>query len=186
MAIIVIISGQGRENPELQLRFTEPLGMLSVAQTQEQIDAAEEKFIEFTRRFGSHYLAAKAFYYLGNISFERDEFAKALNYYNRAYGKLKNDDILGPATLLAIGNCFEEQKNYKKAASVYEQVYNKYKKQTLASDALIATGRCYKVIDDWKNAERIYRLAVKKLPAGEITEQAKSELSFIIAMKNKF
>lgn len=186
IAIIALVSGRGKENPEMQLRFTEPLGMYSVAQTPEQFDAAEEKFIEFTRRFGNNYLTAKAFYYLGNISFERGDFSKALNYYNRAYGRLRNDEILGPATLFAIGNCYEEQQNFRKAAQVYEQVYNKYKKLPLGGDALMAAGRSYKTMNDFNNAERIFKLAVKELPAGETAEQAKTEHAYVNALKNKF
>lgn len=184
--VIVLISGQGKEHPELQLRFTEPLGIYSVAQTQEQFDAAEEKFTKFTRRFSRHYLAAKAYYYLGLISYEKQDFNKALNQFKRAYGKLKNDEVLGPATLFAIGNCYEEQQNFKKAAQVYEQVNKKYKKLPLANDAIMAAGRCYKTINDLNNAERVYKIAVKELPAGETAEQAKSELAYINAMKNKF
>jgi TolA-binding protein len=186
VALIIGISSSGKENPEVQLRFTEALGIYSVAQSAEQLDAAEERFLDFTRRFGKHYLTAKAYYYLGNISYQREEFDKASTQFEKAYGKLKNDQILGPATLFAIGNCYEEQQNLKKAAQIYEQIYNKYKKLPLAADAIIAAGRCYKVLNDFNNAERIYAQAVKELPAGETAEQAKSELAYINALKNKF
>ncbi|MBS4015377.1 MAG: tetratricopeptide repeat protein [Candidatus Latescibacteria bacterium] len=186
VAIIIGVSSSGKENPEVQLRFTEALGIYSVAQVPEQFDAAEELFINFTRRFGRHYLSSKAYFYLGNISYQREDYDKARSQFEKAYGKLKNDQVLGPATLFAIGNCYEEQQNFRKAAQVYEQVYNKYRKLPLAADALIAAGRCYKTLNDFNSAERIYQKAVKELPAGEMAEQAKSELAYINAMKNKF
>ncbi|MEO0074586.1 MAG: tetratricopeptide repeat protein [candidate division WOR-3 bacterium] len=185
VAIIISLSGRGKENPEVQLRFTEALGIYSVAQSPDQLDAANEKFIEFTRRFGRHYLSAKAFFYLGNIAYQNQDFTKARSFYEKAYSRLKNNDVLGPASLFAIGNCYEEQQNYRKAALIYEQVYHKYKKFPLAADALLAAGRAYRTLNDLNNAEKIYQLAIKELPPGENAEQAKSELAYVLAMKNK-
>jgi len=182
VAIILIVSGRGKENPEVQLRFTEALGLYSM----NNVDQAEERFTDFSRRFGSNYLAAKAHFYLGDIAYKRQDFAKAKTEFERAYGKLKANPILGPGILFGIGNCYEEQQNLKKAAEIYEQVYVKYKKSPIGQEALIAAGRCYKTLNDYTNAERIYEKVVKDLPPGETAEQAKSELAFIKALKNKF
>lgn len=182
VAVFVIASSSGKENPEVQLRFTEALGLYSM----NQLDQAEEKFVDFTRRFSGNYLAAKARFYLGNISFQKQEFDKARKEFERAYGKLKGDLILGPATLFGIGNCYEESQNLKKAAETYEQVFNRYKKSEIAAEALLGAGRCYKNLNDLTRAEKIYQKAVKELPAGETAEQAKSELAYIKALKEKF
>lgn len=182
IAIIIGVSSRGKENPEVQLRFTEALGLYSM----NNLDAAEERFVDFTRRFSGNYLAAKAYFYLGNISYQKQDFEKAKKDFERAYGKLKHDPVLGPATLFAIGNCYEEQENLRKSAQIYESVYDKYKKSPLAQEALLAAGRCYLTINDVTNAERVYQKAVKKLPPGETAEQAKSGLAYIQALKNKF
>ena len=182
VAVIVIISSHGKENPEVQLRFTEALGLYSV----NQMDQAEEKFVDFTRRFGGHYLAAKAHFYIGNIYYTHQEFDKARKEFEKAYGKMKKDPVLGPATLMAIGNCYEETQNLKKAVEIYEQVYERYKKSALGQEALIAAGRCAKDLNDLSRAEKIYQQAVKELPPGETAEQAKFQLAYIKALKEKF
>ncbi len=182
VAIIVIVSGRGKENPEVQLRFTEALGLYSV----NQIDQAEEKFTEFSRRFSSHILAAKAHYYIGNIHFTHQEYDKANKEFQKAYGKLKADPVLGPATLMAIGNCYEQTQNLKKALETYEQVYKKFKKTALGQEALMAAGRCAVNLNDLNRAQKIFEQAVKELPPGETAEQAKFQLAYIKASKEKF
>jgi TolA-binding protein len=191
VAVIIIVpivfANKGKENPEVQLRFTEALGIYSMASSNPaNLDQAEERFTDFTRRFGGNYLSAKAHFYLGNINYQRQEYEKARKEFERAYGKLKGDPVLGPATLFAIGNCFEEQQNFKKSAQIYEQVYDKYKKSAIAAEALISSGRCYKQLNDLVNAGRIYNKAVKDLPPGETAEQAKAELAYLKAIKDKF
>lgn len=182
VAIIVIVSSHGKENPEVQLRFTEALGLYSV----NQMEQAEEKFTDFTRRFGSHILSAKAHFYLGNIFYSRQEYDKALKEFQRAAGKLKKDPVLGPASLMAIGNCYEEMQNIKKAMEIYETVYKKYKKSALGQEALLASARCAKDLNDLQRAEKLYQQAVKELPPGETAEQAKFYLAYIKALKEKF
>ncbi|MCX7785818.1 MAG: tetratricopeptide repeat protein [candidate division WOR-3 bacterium] len=180
--VIIYFSTTGKENPEVQLRFTEALGLYST----QNFDAAEERFTDFSRRFSGHYLAAKAHFYLGNIYFSRQEFDKAHRAFSQAYGKLKKDPILGPATLLAIGNCYEEKQNLKKAAETYEKVFERYKKSKLAGEALIAAARCYKNLNDLSRAERIYEKVIKHITPGEVVETAKAELAYIKALRNKF
>ncbi|MEO0092495.1 MAG: tetratricopeptide repeat protein [candidate division WOR-3 bacterium] len=183
IAIIVIyFATTGKENPEVQLRFTEALGLYST----QNFDAAEERFVDFSRRFSGHYLAAKAHFYLGNIYYSRQEFDKAHREFAQAYKKLKKDPVLGPATLLAIGNCYEEKQNLRKAAETYEQVFKRYSKSPLAGEALIAAGRCYKNLNDLYRAEKIYEQVVKHISPGEVVETAKAELAYIRALRNKF
>lgn len=183
IAIVVIyFATTGKENPEVQLRFTEGLGLYSM----ENFDGAEERFNEFIRRFSGHYLSAKAHFYLGNIYFSRQEFDRAHREFSRAYGKLKKDPILGPATLFAIGNCYEEKQNLKKAAETYEQVFKKYKKSQLAGPALISAGRCYKNLNDLTRAEKVYEKIIKHISPGEVVETAKAELAYLKTLRNKF
>jgi TolA-binding protein len=186
IVLIISLSGRGKEHPEVQLRFTEALGIYSTAQTPEQFSAAEERFIEFTRRFGKHYLVGKAYFYLGNISYNQGDYEKARNYFTKAYRKLKNDPILGPASLMGIANCWEELGKLTKAAEIYLQVYEKYKKSQLAPEAILAAGRCYKLEGNYQLAEKNYARALKELPPGEAAETARAELSYIKALKNKF
>jgi TolA-binding protein len=181
-AIIIGVSSHGKENPEVQLRFTEALGLYSM----NNVDQAEQKFNDFARRYSGNYLAGKAHFYLGDIAFQKQDYAKAKTEFERAYGKLKGNPVIGPSALLGIGNCYEEQQNLKKAAETYEQVYAKYKKSALGQEALMGAGRCYKNLNDLTNAERIYQKAAKDFPPGETAEQAKSELAYIKALKNKF
>ncbi|MDW7988118.1 MAG: tetratricopeptide repeat protein, partial [candidate division WOR-3 bacterium] len=185
VALIIGLSSRGGEHPEVQLRFTEALGIYSMAQSPEEYNAAEERFLEFTRRFGGHYLVGKAHFYLGNINYTRGDFKKAQEYFERAYKKLKNDLVLGPASLMGIANCFEEMQNLKKAADIYLKVYNRYKKSQLAPEALLACGRCYKLLGNYELAEKIYERALKEFEPGENAEKARAELAYIRALKNK-
>ena len=180
--IVIVFSTRGKENPEVQLRFTEGLGLYST----NNVDQAEEKFIDFSRRFNSNYLAAKAHFYLGDIYFQKQDFQKAKSEFERAYKKLKGDPVLGPSCLFGIGNCYEEMQNTKKAAEIYESVYNKYKKSSIGVEALLAAGRCYRILNNIAKAEMIYQKAVKELPPGQGAEQAKAELAGIHTFKGKF
>jgi TolA-binding protein len=180
--IVIVFSTHGKENPEVQLRFTEGLGLYST----NNIDQAEEKFVDFTRRYSSNYLAAKAHFYLGDIYFQKQDYQKAQGEFERAYKKLKGNPVLGPSTLFGIGNCYEEMQNLKKAAEIYENVYNKYKKTAIGTEALLASGRCYRNLNNIAKAEMIYQKAVKELPPGQGVETAKAELAGIQALKGKF
>ncbi len=180
--IIVVFSGRGKENPEVQLRFTEGLGLYST----NNYDQAQEKFIEFTRRYSSNYLAAKAHFYLGDIYFQKQDYQKAKTEFEHAYKKLRGDPVLGPSCLFGIGNCYEEMQNIPKAAQTYEDVYDKYKKTPIGEQALLAAGRCYMNLNNIPKAEIIYNKAVKELPPGQGAEQAKAELAGIQASKGKF
>lgn len=180
--IVIVFSSHGKENPEVQLRFTEGLGLYST----NNIDQAEEKFVDFTRRYSSNYLAAKAHFYLGDIYFQKQDFQKAKSEFERAYKKLKGNPVLGPSCLFGIGNCYEEMQNTKKAAEIYESVYNKYKKSPIGVEALLAAGRCYRTLNNIAKAEMIYQKAIKELPPGQGVETAKAELAGIKAVKSKF
>ncbi|MEO0072187.1 MAG: tetratricopeptide repeat protein [candidate division WOR-3 bacterium] len=185
VALIVGLSDRGKEHPEVQLRFTEALGIYSMAQNQEEYGAAEERFLEFTRRFGRHYLAGKAYFYLGNIYYNYGDFNKAQDYFDRAHKRLKNDFVLGPGSLMGIANCYEEMQQLKKAAEIYIKVYKRYKKSQLAPEALLAAGRCYKFLGDYDRAEKIYEQALKEFEPGENAEKARAELAYLRALKNK-
>lgn len=180
--VIIALTSSGKENPEVQLRFTEALGVYSMG----NYEQAQELFTNFTRRFGGHYLSAKAHFYLANIHYQNQEYDQARREFERAYGKLKKNPILGPASLLGIGNCYEETQNFKKAAEIYEQVYKRYPKSDLGAEALLAAGRCYINLNNLEQAKRIYQKAVKELPPGETAEQAKFQLAYINGLQNKF
>ncbi|MEO0092670.1 MAG: tetratricopeptide repeat protein [candidate division WOR-3 bacterium] len=180
--LIFALTGRGRENPEIQLRFTQALGLFSM----QNFDQAEQHFAEIARRFANHHLGAKAYFYLGNIYFQTQRFNEAKRAFENFYRKRRSDPLLSPAALMGIANCQEEMGNLKQAAENYYQVYRRHPKSPLATDALLACGRCYQNLGNLDQAEKIYNLILKKNPTGPFAEEAKVQLSFTQTLKNKF
>ncbi|MFB0509225.1 MAG: tol-pal system YbgF family protein [bacterium] len=186
VAIIIILvlslSGRGRENPEIQIRFTQALGVYSM----ENFEQAEQQFAEIARRFSSHHLGAKAHFYLANIYFKTQRFNEAKREFETFYRRVRKDPLLSPAAIFGIANCQEEVGDLKRAAENYRRVYQRFPKSPLAIDALFAAGRNFRNAGSLDKAEEIYELIIKKDPPGQFVEQAKVQLSFIRTLKNKF
>ena len=186
VAVIVILvlalSGRGRENPEIQLRFTQALGVYSM----QNFAQAEQQFAEISRRFSGHHLGVKSNFYLGNLYFQTQRYNEAKQAFENFYRKAKKDPLLSPAALLGIANSQEELGDLQRAAENYLKVYQRYPKSSLAFDALLAAGRCFRNIGSLDKAEEMYNIILKKNPTGQFTEEAKTQLSFIQTLKNKF
>lgn len=180
--LIILFQGRGRENPEVHLRFTEALGLYST----NNFDPAIERFTELSRRFSSHPLGVKAYFYLGNIFYSTERFDEARRAFETFYKKNKKDPILSPAALLGIANASEELQELLKAGQTYEEVYKRYKKSPLAVEALFGAGRCYRNLGNYKKAEEIYETILKANPTGELAEKAKVERSFVKTLQEKF
>lgn len=186
VAIVIIIifatTGRGRENPEIQLRFTQALGVYSI----QNFDQAEQQFAEIARRFPTNHLGIKSYFYLGNIYFQTQRYNEAKRAFESFYRKGQRDPLLAPAALLGLANCQEELNELKQAAENYYKVYQKHPKSPLAIDALFAAGRCLRNTGNLDKAEQIYNLILKKNPTGQFAEEAKAQLSFTQTLKNKF
>jgi len=180
--LVLALSGRGRENPEVQLRFTQALGVYSM----QNFEQAEQQFSEIARRFSGHYLGAKSNFYLGDIYFKTQRYNEAKRAFENFYRKVNRDPLLSPAALLGIANCQEELGDLPRAAENYQKIYQRYPKSPLAVDALFAAGRCYRNIGSLDKAEQIYNLILKNNPTGQPAEEAKTELSFTKTLKNKF
>lgn len=180
--LVLALSGRGRENPEVQLRFTQALGVYSM----QNYEQAEQQFSEIARRFSGHFLGAKANFYLGDIYFRTQRYNEAKKAFETFYRKMHNDPLLSPAALLGIANCQEELGDLPRAAENYQKIYQHFPKSPLAMDALFAAGRCYRNVGSLDKAEAIYNLILKNNPNGQFAEEAKGELSFTKTLKTKF
>ncbi|MEO0097909.1 MAG: tetratricopeptide repeat protein [candidate division WOR-3 bacterium] len=158
--IIVSVSGKPKIHPEVQLRFTQALGLYSI----DNLSQAEAQFLELTRLFGNTPLGIKAYFYLGRIYYQTQRFVEAQRAFEKFYAKNKNNPVLSPGALMGIANCYEEMNEFKKAATTYEEVYKKYPKSLFAPKALQSAGRCYIQINNYKKAIEILELALKKYP----------------------
>lgn len=180
--LILALTGRGRENPEIQLRFTQALGVYSM----QNFEQAEQQFAEIARRFSGHYLGVKSYFYLGNIYFQTQRYNEAKRSFESFYRKQRKDPLLSPAALLGLANCQEEMGELKQAATNYYKVFQQYPKSPLATDALFAAGRCYQNLGSLDKAIEIYNLILKKNPTGPFAEEAKAQLAFTQTLKNKF
>ncbi len=180
--LVLALSGRSQENPEIQLRFTQALGVYSM----QNYSQAEQQFAEIARRFSGHHLGTKSYFYLGNIYFNTQRYNEAKQAFENFYRKVKKDPLLSPAALLGIANCQEELLDLNRAAENYLNVYQRYPKSSIAYDALLAAGRCFRNIGSLDEAEEIYNLVLKKNPTGQYAEEAKTQLSFVKTLKNKF
>jgi len=182
IVLIISLSGRGRENPEIQLRFTQALGVYSMQNYQQ----AEQQFAEISRRYSGNYLGAKSYFYLGNIYYQTQRYNEAKQAFENFYRKVRKDPLLSPAALFGVANCQEELGDLKLAGENYFKVYQRYPKSIIAFDALLAAGRCFRNIGSLDKAEEVYNIILKKNPTGQFVEEAKTQLSFVKTLKNKF
>lgn len=182
VALIFFLQGRGKQNPNISLAFTEALGYYSTGETQ----IAEDKFMDVARRYPSDLLGIKAWYYLGNIYFNTKRYEEAKPAFERFYKKYKEDSFLKPVGLLGMANAVEELGNFAEAAKYYQELHKRYPKSPYAPFALLAAGRCYKNLGDFKNAEVVYQAFVNEYPSHFMKEEAKSQLTLVQTLENKF
>jgi TolA-binding protein len=186
VAIIVILSlilgGRSKENPQASLDFTEALGYYAAG----EIQTAEEKFIKLARRYPSDPLGVKAYYYLGNLYYQTQRFEEARDAFERFYNRYRKDSFLAPAGLMGIGNCLENLGNFEGAVKRYEEISKRYKDSPLTPYALMNAGRCYRNLGDMDKAAKIYETLIEKYPEEPVVEEAKFQLAYVRAMKEKF
>ncbi len=101
---------------------------------------------------------------LGDLCLEREDFDKALMYYDKAYRICKDaDDLLSLNSLRKKkAACFHGQKNYSEAMSIYFDMldyYEKMKDPQAAVDMILKVADIFKEQGDIKNCIDAYKTA---------------------------
>ncbi|UCB52347.1 MAG: TonB family protein [Candidatus Zixiibacteriota bacterium] len=98
---------------------------------------------------------AQASFTIGEIYFERKEFADALIYYDKTLSEFE-PDTLSPITRFRIGECMWQEKDYQKAREAFAQVEKLDPSLDLLFESKFKEGECLYILGDHLKGMEIY------------------------------
>lgn len=98
---------------------------------------------------------------MGNILYERNEFATAENAFQKALTVNSNN----PIGYYNYGNTLMQQKKYEAARNSYQQMMARTNDKMLQAKAFHNIGNTYCKEEKWKEAVEAYKSALRKNPA---------------------
>jgi len=98
---------------------------------------------------------AHASFTVGEIYFERKEFADAMTYYEKAMNEFE-PDTLSPITRFRIGECMWQQKDYQKARESFAQVKELDPSLDLLFESKFKEGECLYILGEHQKGMEIY------------------------------
>lgn len=123
--------------------------------------------------------AIAAFYKLGNLYFNRNEFDAAINAYQELLNKARSDSDLIPLAYNGMGNCYLVKKDFNKAIELFE---NALKTNTGASFEAMNYGsiaNAYEAMNNQVKAVEFYGKALGKTKDPLMTLYLKRKLSIL-------
>ena len=98
---------------------------------------------------------AQASFAIGEIYFERKEFADAMTYYEKTLNEFE-PDTLSPITRFRIGECLWQEKDYQKAGEAFAQVEELDPSLDLLFESRFREGECLYILGEHQKGMEIY------------------------------
>lgn len=98
---------------------------------------------------------AEASFTIGEIYFERKEFADAMVYYEKTLSEFE-PDTLSPITRFRIGECLWQEEDYEKAKEAFAQVKELDPPLDLLFESKFREGECLYILGDHQKGMEIY------------------------------
>jgi TonB family protein len=98
---------------------------------------------------------AQASFTIGEIYFERKEFADAMTYYEKTISEFE-PDTLSPITRFRIGECLWQEEDYEKAMEAFAQVEKLDPSLDLLFESKFMEGECLYILGDHQKGMETY------------------------------
>lgn len=136
---------------------------------------AEAAFEEFVKAHPASSLAPAAHTYLARLAFERKEYGKAQEAYQRALEHPRLDPVQRGIVLLALGKLMEAQGKPAEALTFYERISDKRFEDAKA----YALGTAEMAAGKTEAARKQFQLAITGQPGTSIATWAKEALDYL-------
>ena len=179
-AILVVIAGlilMGQNRAKSEKEAALMIGMAHSAFFSGDLQNAQGAYEEIVTKHGSSSSAKEALVYLGNISYIQRKYDEAIKYYQRG-AKSGSNPLITSAAISGLAACFEQTGRMPEAGEKYLEIAKKYSHDKyLATNALIAAGRCFSAGELNDKARAAYQLILKDYSGTAAAAEAKSQLA---------
>ncbi|MBN2379353.1 tetratricopeptide repeat protein [candidate division WOR-3 bacterium] len=157
---------------------------------QNQLQAAEDTLRNLIQTQPRSLPGQKAYYYLGEVLYRKQQFAEARQEYARFEEIYPvKESFLKAAAFYAQGNCLEEEQSFPEAIRLYLELPEKYPESSFIPFALLSAGRCMIFSDRLDEAEALFEQMLKDYPESEnqpLFFKILGELGKIDAIRHKY
>jgi len=138
---------------------------------QGKFDEANAQFVVMADQFPGSPLAADALARVGEYWMEKQQYADAMSYFNRAF-QIVQPGNLAPAVSYKLGVCAFNAKNYPVAVLAFDKVVTDYPTYDFAMDSLFMKGRSLELQDQATPARETFLLFLTKYPKRDLSLDA--------------
>jgi tetratricopeptide (TPR) repeat protein len=185
VAIVIVIVGfafisqsRAKSEREAGLMLSSVHGALYGGQFQQ----AEQGYNELIKRYGSTSAAKEALVSLGNLKFRQGQYDEARQFYARCAKSGSSNALIMNSAIGGEAACAEQKGDFAAAGDTYLSFARKYpKEQFLASEALLAAGRCYVSARLPGKARVAFQTVVDSYGQTQSAAQAKTQLAMLPA-----
>lgn len=115
-----------------------------------------------------------AAFYAANALYQREEYDRALTYYQRFE---KGQDFIGASAYAAQAAIQENQGAFGRAAELYEQAASQYQNELTAPRYLLSAGQAYEEAGQYEAAIEVYQRIQEEYPESEQASRAEKYLA---------
>ncbi len=115
-----------------------------------------------------------AAFYAANALYQREEYDRALTYYQRFE---KGQDFIGASAYAAQAAIQENQGAFERAAELYEQAASQYENELTAPRYLLNAGQAYEEAGQYESAIEVYQRIQDEYPDSDQASSAEQYLA---------
>jgi TolA-binding protein len=176
MGLIFIGQNRAKSEREAGLQLNAAHGALLAGNFQQAL----EGYKDISSRFGSTNAGQEALAYLGNLTFQQRNFPEAQRYYQSCVKANPKNPLILSAALSGLAACAEQSGDLASAGGKYLEVASRLpKEEYLATQALLAAGRCFGAANAADKAKAAYQKIVDLYPDSPALSEAKAALSML-------
>ena len=145
-----------------------------------QFQQAEQGYNEIVKRYGSSSAAKEALVSLGNLKFRQRQYDEARQFYDRCVKAGGSNVLVMHSAISGEAACDEQKGDFAAAGDRYLTIARKFpKEQYLASEALLAAGRCFTSARMAGKAKLAYQDVIDSYSQTQALAQAKVQLALL-------
>jgi len=133
-------------------------------------------FEQLVDQYGGTQNGKEGLMFLGNIYFEKDEFVRAVEMYEKCKKSFSKEDIFYMSAREGIAACYEGQKKYDEAAKEYEAIANSSTDENVSIRNLMAAAVAYQEAGDVSQAKKQYQKIIDEYPESRLLKTAENKL----------
>ena len=110
-----------------------------------------------------------ATFYAANALYQREEYDRALNYFQQFE---KGENFIGASAYAAQAAIYENRENFERAAELYEQAASQYQNNLTAPRFLLNAGQAYEEAGQYEVSVNVYQQIQEEYPDSDQSDSA--------------